>query len=403
MVKRPVWVLLAAAIAIVGMIVLFLPGADKQAVLPASTQAPAPTSGEGGGGLQRQAGLPSPTGDLSGVTSPQQQPGIDMTVLKPGDKAPQFVVLSFDGGVESKDGIMQHYLDLAKQVGGRFSYYVSGVYLVPDNKMRLRYHGPHQPVGVSAIGFADPNLIRSRIEHLATAYNAGNEIGTHYNGHFCGAGGINGWNTQDWLSEITQFNSFVNNWRTNNPDEASAGPLPFDASVVKGGRTPCLEGNRKKMFRAFKQAGYTYDTSSSGPLAWPYKIPNGMWEIPLPTIKTPGFSTPIIAMDYNFMANQNGASTVASPAKCQRIENDVYTAYKRALQRVKNRTRAPLVLGNHMNNWVCGAYTNALTRFVKDTHDADPDVRFISMIDLVHWMDAQDPAVLKTLISQRPL
>ena len=48
-----------------------------------------------------------------------------------------------------------------------------------------------------------------------------------------------------------------------------------------------------------------------------------------------------------------------------------------------------------MNDWVCGAYTNALTRFIQDTARDHPEVRFISMIDLVNWMEAQDPALMQ--------
>lgn len=150
------------------------------------------------------------------------------------------------------------------------------------------------------------------------------------------------------------------------------------------------------MYPAFKSAGYEYDASATGTLKWPSKNKWGLWNIPLQAIRVPGLPTGILSMDYNFLANLNGAKTTAPPDKCKQIEDASYTAYTNALNAVNGGNRAPLILGNHMNDWVCGAFTNALTRFIRDTHDQHPDVKFISMLDLVHWMDAQDPALLKT-------
>lgn len=338
----------------------------------------------------------------SGVTTPPEpQPGIDFTKLQKGEKPPQFVVLSFDGGVETKSGIMKHYMDLAARNDGRFSFFISGVYLLPDNKMKMNYKPPRKPQGTSDISFGDPSLIGVRINALADAYRAGNEIGTHFNGHFCGPSGVQSWDKDDWTSEINQFNNILNNWRAFNPQAADAGPLPFDATVVKGGRTPCLEGQRSAMYAAFKDAGYLYDTSNSGTLRWPQKTKNGLWDIPLQAIKIPGLSyNGVLSMDYNFLANQNNGNTKAPQAKCDQIEQQSLAAYKKALKDVYNGNRAPLILGNHMNDWVCNAYTKALTQFVDETHKEYPDVRFISNLDLVTWLQEQDPEVVKELMAR---
>ena len=120
-------------------------------------------------------------------------------------------------------------------------------------------------------------------------------------------------------------------------------------------------------------------------------------EHPLQAIKVAGIKYGVLSMDYNFLANQNGGKTSASKEKCQQIEDDTYNAYMNALKAVNGGNRAPLILGNHMNDWVCGAYTKALSRFIEDSHEREPNVRFISTLDLVNWMDAQDPTVLAGL------
>lgn len=391
--KRPLSVLLAVAIAVIALLLVVVPDS-------ASTSALNPS-----GSTTQTSTRPNPTltsdsetpvaSDSSGVTNPaQEQPDPDLPMLEPGAVPPQFVVVSFDGGVETNAGIFQHYLDLAKDTGSRFSFFVSGVYLLPDDATKLNYNPPGHPGGTSAIGFGDPALTGIRIDKLSDAWNMGMEIGTHYNGHFCGPGGVSLWNTADWTSEISQFNNFLDNWRANNPQAASHGPLPFSSAVIKGGRTPCLEGNRPELLRAIKAAGYEYDTSGGGPLAWPSLDQDGLWQIPLQAIKLEGVPTKVLSMDYNFLVNQNDSKTTAPPEKCKEIENRSYAAYKNALKAVNGGNRAPLILGNHMNNWVCGAYTHALTRFIKDTHDEFPDVKFISTIDLVRWMQAQNPALL---------
>jgi hypothetical protein len=155
------------------------------------------------------------------------------------------------------------------------------------------------------------------------------------------------------------------------------------------------------MYKAFKEAGYTYDTSSSGTLTWPKQVTNGLWNVPLQAIKVDGANYATLSMDYNFLVNQNGGRQTAPQEKCDQIEESTYRSYANALKAVREGNRAPLILGNHMNEWVCGAYTKALTRFIKDTHERHPDVKFISTLDLVNWLSAQDQTVLAEL-QKRP-
>ncbi|NEC14796.1 hypothetical protein G3I34_21520, partial [Streptomyces sp. SID8014] len=62
------------------------------------------------------------------------------------------------------------------------------------------------------------------------------------NGHFCGEKGGGDWSVEEWKSEIDQFYSFVEKWKTNTGFKDLA-PLPFDPrKEITGGRAPCLEG-----------------------------------------------------------------------------------------------------------------------------------------------------------------
>lgn len=387
---RQVFFVLAVVFTIVAVGLTIAPkaGADQQA-----------SSVSGEQSEQDAVLLPSdPPADtdanMASVTSPpEEQPQLDLPDLEPGQPAPQFVVVSFDGGVESRDGIMSHYIDLAKKVDGHFSFYLSGVYILPEDQKKV-YSPPRHSPGSSDIGFSDPQYVGVRIKKLTEAYNEGDEIGTHFMGHFCNnsATGVDSWTQADWTQEIQQFNTVVDNWRKYSPT-VNADPLPFDSSAIKGGRTPCLQGNPKAFTAAFKAAGYRYDSSGIGYLKWPKADKDGFWDLPMPVIQVPGVGG-VTAMDFNFLANQNDSKTTAAPEKCQQIEDQSYQAYTNALNAVSRGNRAPLLLGNHMNNWACNAYTKALTRFVEDTHEHNPDVRFISSLDLVNWMERQDPAQL---------
>ena len=102
-------------------------------------------------------------------------------------------------------------------------------------------------------------------------------------------------------------------------------------------------------------------------------------------------------MDYNLLFVQNDAKITAPPAKCAKIETSTYQSLMQALAAVESGNRAPFFVGNHFNTWACGAYKNALTRFVVDAHVDFPDVRFVTNEYLVRWLDAQDPKVLKAL------
>src|SRR5947199_2637287 len=104
-------------------------------------------------------------------------------------KRTQFVVVSFDGSGGIR--LWPYWRAVARRAHAHFTFFVSGVYLVPEEQ-RLRYHAPRHRPGISDIWFARPDLgfsaaevVRRTRAQIAAAYREGNELGTHFNGHFC--------------------------------------------------------------------------------------------------------------------------------------------------------------------------------------------------------------------------
>ena len=360
-----------------------------------STQPPTPNPAN----TPSTEGTPSPEGpiDTSSVAASNgPQPQLPITKLKPGEQPPQFVVVSFDGACG--DDLFKHWLETANRNDARFTFFLSGLCLVPD-KARFEYKPPLKKPGTSAIGFGEASFIPDRIKNLTVAYNSGQEIGSHALGHFCGPGGVGNWNSAQWTSEVNQFNKFLDTWRPRlgSPLADGVGALPFNSSVIKGIRTPCLEGKRSRMLPVFAKFGYTYDASNTGTLQWPAKDKYGLWEFPLQTIKIAGFGRSAISMDYNMMCVQNKCSNKASPAETDKIRASTKATFDNALKAVCRGNRAPLFIGNHFNLWVNGAYKTALTDFVDGASEQCSDVRFVSNSDLQKWLDAQDPAVRNAL------
>ncbi|WP_277041245.1 hypothetical protein [Actinacidiphila oryziradicis] len=326
-------------------------------------------------------------------TGPQpNQPKIEK--LKPGEKPPQFVVFSWDGALENDDHLFSHFREVAKQNNAHMTFFLTGMYLLPAAK-RAMYHPPMHPVGTAAISFATDPHIRATLEQIRQAYLDGNEIGTHFNGHFCGTKGGGDWSVAQWKSEIDQAYSFVENWKTNTGFNDIA-PLPFDYSTeLAGGRAPCLEG-QKNLLKAAKTYGWQYDASSPGDFQiWPNKK-DGIWDFPLQLIPYPNSKFQVLSMDFNFLANQSGDSTQGDPSKYATWEKEAREGYLNGFERVYNGSRAPLFIGNHFETWNGGIYMQAIEDVMKSVCKRT-GVRCVSFKELADWMDAQDPAVLAKL------
>lgn len=314
--------------------------------------------------------------------------------LKQGRRPPQFVVFSWDGAGEDGQKLFSHFRRLAKANRATMTYFLSGVYMLPEDKRDL-YRPPQHSPGSSEIGFNDERGIKDTVEQLRGAWLEGNEIGTHFNGHFCGAeAGVGQWSVADWKSEIAQAKSFVKSWRTNAGLKGEASlPFDYDKELI-GARTPCLEG-RENFMKAARELGFRYDTSGVGDQVWP-KRKEGLWDLSMQLVPFPGHSYEQLTMDYNFMVNQSGTKTQGDPAKQALWGDQMRDGLLRGFDRAYDGNRAPLIIGNHFESWNGGAYMRAVDEVVERVC-TKPEVRCVSFRQLADWLDAQDPATLGKL------
>jgi hypothetical protein len=291
-------------------------------------------------------------------------------------RPPQFVMISFDGSGDA--ALWRHWRAVGHRTGARFTFFLSGVYLLDRAHARF-YRPPRHRPGSSDIGFSDSAAtVRALVHQINLGYGEGHEIGTHYNGHFCApyGGSVGTWTAADWLHEIAQFHNLLHHAGVQVPD-----------AEIQGGRTPCLEGRLGMLRRALRSDKMSYDASATGlPGTWPARI-DGIWSFPLALIKLVGTPWDALSMDYNFYVNQSNASEV-SPVRAHVLEQDAYLSYMRYFGANYHGGRAPLEIGNHFATWNHGAYVRALTRFV-DTVCVKPEVRCVTYSKLVGWLRDQ--------------
>ncbi len=347
---------------------------------------------------------PSPAPPSSAPASPSLSPTsgpktpTSPVVVPPGGKPPQFIVVAFDGS--GSHDLWNYWLDVAHRAGNtKMTFFLSGIYAVPKDK-RMIYKPPGHAVGASDIGWTTAEKIPTWINDVNKAYKTGHEIGTHFNGHFCGPNGVGKWTTADWVSETNQFFD----WITNISAVSGVANLPawaFDPKKeIVGGRTPCLEGDiNGAVIPAYKKLGFRYDTSPPGHLKWPTKI-DGVWEFPLASLRLAGTTRTALAMDYNLYYAQTKGKPAAA-ADQPALKQQVYDTYWNAFQATYNGTRAPLFFGNHFEKWNGGIYTDGLAEmYVKAC--AMPDVKCVSYRDVADYLDHLDPAALAKLQKMPP-
>ncbi|MEU5580456.1 hypothetical protein ABZ791_14380 [Streptomyces huasconensis] len=354
---------------------------------------PAEKAKEGQAGGKAPA---KPIGDGSTAYTGKQphQPGKPVP-LEPGETPPQFVIFSWDGAGEVGNGLFPRFLKLAEDHNAHMTFFLSGLYLLPESKKRM-YRPPNNPVGASDIGYLTDGHIKDTLKYVRQAWLEGHEIGTHFNGHFCGgSGSVANWTSAQWQDEIDQAKSFVKKWRTNT-GWSDLPPLPFDYDKeLVGGRTPCLLG-QDNLLPTAKKLGWRYDASSpGGRQRWPQKK-MGVWDLPLQGIPFPGHSFEVLSMDYNILANQSQNSTKAPPHNYPGWRKQATDAYIAGFKRAYETNRAPFFIGNHFEEWNGGIYMDAVEEALK--HIAGKkDVRLVSFRQFVDWLDVQDPKVLGQL------
>ncbi|MFF4353706.1 hypothetical protein [Streptomyces sp. NPDC001530] len=360
----------------------------------------------GGGSRSGQPGAPKhparPIGDGStAYTGKQPNQPKRPEPLEPGETPPQFVVFSWDGAGEVGTGLFSRFLELAKDHDAHMTFFLSGLYLLPESKKRM-YLPPNNPRGASDIGYLSDDHVKSTLKLVRHAWLDGHEIGTHFNGHFCaGSGSVANWTSAQWRSEIDQAKTFVKEWRTNT-GWTDLPPLPFDyEKELIGGRTPCLLGQNNLLPTA-KELGWRYDASSpGGRQRWPQKN-QGLWDLPLQAMPFPGHSFEVLSMDYNILANQSISTTRAPSYNYPGWRTQATHSYIAGFKRAYETNRAPFFIGNHFEEWNGGIYMDAVEaafKHIAREKEKGADVRLVSFRQFVDWLDVQKPEVLAKLQS----
>ncbi|MEU6812204.1 hypothetical protein ABZ920_25145 [Streptomyces sp. NPDC046831] len=398
---RPQFLTLAALLVVASLVggFLALTRSDHTAPTASADGGKGKGSTSKGGKEPEWDGRTKVLGDGSTSYTGPQKGELKPEPLKPGEKPPQFVVFSWDGALEGDDHLFSHYRELAKRYDAHMTFFLTGIYLLPKSKKDL-YHPPQHPVGSAAISYPTDEHIRTTLEQLREAYEDGNEIGTHFNGHFCGEKGGGDWSVEEWKSEIDQFFSFVEKWKTNT-GYTDIAPLPFDfRKQVTGGRAPCLEG-QANLLKAAKSYGWRYDASSAGDFQiWPVKK-NGIWDFPLQMLPYENGKFQGLSMDFNFLYNQSEGETEGDPAKYPQWEQQTVDSYLAGFNRVYYGSRAPLFIGNHFEDWNGGIYMKAVDQVVEKVC-TKKEVKCVSFKELADWLDVQKPETLQSLRNLDP-
>ena len=280
------------------------------------------------------------------------------------------------------------------------TYFLSGIYLLPKTKKAM-YTGPKHAAGASDISFMSDETVRNTMNQMREAWLEGNEIGTHFNGHFCGSdGGSASWSPAEWKSEIEQAESLrqelEDQHRLHRP---AAAALRLRRKELVGGRAPCLEG-QKNLLPAAKEMGFRYDASSAGGLqVWPSARRSGIWDFPLQSLPLPGQPVQVACpwTTTSCTTSRSAARPRATRPSTGSWQQEAPESYMAGFHRAYYGNRAPLFIGNHFEDWNGGIYMNAVEDTVDQSVCTKADVRCVSFRQLTDWLDAQDPAVIAKL------
>lgn len=274
------------------------------------------------------------------------------------ERPEQLVLISFDGAHDNR--LWDRSLAMANRSGARFTYFLSCTFLMSKAE-RQAYRAPGHSAGRSNVGFAQTQTeVLTRLGHIWSAYQAGNEIGSHGCGHFDGKD----WSKSDWLGEFDQFDAALANAWSANGAEAPSGWARFAKSGIRGFRAPYLSTG-KGLFAALESRGFAYDAStvSKGPASPGFD--KALAHFALPLIPEGPKQRAIIAMDYNlFVRHSAGLET---PSKSQDFEDRALDAFRAAFEAEYSGKRRPLQLGFHFVEMNGGAYWNALEKFIEET------------------------------------
>ena len=313
--------------------------------------------------------------------------------LYEGSRPPQFVLVSFDGAADQS--LLDRWTAVSAKTQAHMSFFLSAVYLLGKEHREL-YQGPRHGPGESSIGFAPTGGVptaewmTTTVQGLQAAQRAGHELGMHFGGHWCGAGGVRSWNTEDWQTDLQKSEDLALNVDANNGLDPAVGS-PFLVKPI-GARTPCLEGNLNLLEPALVAKGYRYDASKTRNLTeWP-TAGNGVWQYGFPSIAIAGYKLALLAVDYSINYNMVANHGQADPKRAAEIEPLVYDGYMNAFNQIYYGNRAPLELSNHFTHMSHDAYNNAVEKFVLNVC-VKPEVHCVSYREATDWMDAHKDGI----------
>lgn len=322
-------------------------------------------------------------------------------------------MVGFDGSGVSVDGhypMFQFWRDVSRSADARFTFFLSGPYLLTHQNIGL-YNAPQlgpakqsMPMEVSGVlslpGQSQQDAVRYEMEQLRAAHAEGNEIGTHFNGHICGKqrGGDATFTAADWEQEITEFNKMLDRANQNNDLQPPVDP-GFSSADIRGSRTPCLDGDFRALYPVLARHGYTYDTSPTPETTWPHQGspdtgPSNLWVFPLAFINVHGTHSSALSMDYNFCVrngNCNGIGGASGDLLDQLHSQQNLDSYRAYFESHYTGDRAPVFLGEHFEMWQHGAYTDALAAFLTETC-TKPEVKCVTFAELATWLSATPAA-----------
>ena len=325
-------------------------------------------------------------------------------------KPPQFVVVSFDGSYDLD--MWTKTRGYASASNAKITYYVSGVYFLPNEaKWRRLYGAPQQQRGNSLIGYADSvDDVVSRIDAMNAAIADGHEIGSHVNGHFDGTA----WSQTEWKSEMDQFESFVFGRFVDKVPEATEAEkaaltagfarLRLRPEDVAGIRAPFL-GTGPGFFGEVARRKLAYDTSVTRAADyWPRKVFTGAtkgdgsrpgyWDLSLAALRVPAgqpnAGKAVNSSDVGFYELQRGGK-LTNPQK----RDEMIATYRAQFDARYAGNRAPLRIAHHFTQYwkdkagdtgVTAPYLDALETFMKDVCTM-PDVKCVTAKELVAFLE----------------
>lgn len=304
-------------------------------------------------------------------------------------RPPQYVLLAFDGSLNLD--FWNESLTFAQKNPLKFTYFISGVYFVMNSQKR-EYIEPTHGAGVSNIGWGgnSKTALQARVGYVNQAYDQGNEIGSHVNGHFDGSK----WSLEQWKSEFKQFYHLIFDVFRINGIEASPtvveNPYHFKPEDIRGFRAPLL-GYNSSMYEVLSENNYAYDTSRTAPMNyWPQKL-KGIWNFPLAEVRIAGTGKRTLSMDYNFYYSQSGGRP--NPSESEEYRKEMLNTYMGYFESNYYGNRAPIHIGHHFSKWNGGAYWMAMQEFAKNVCGL-PEVRCVTYKELTKFMESLAPSTL---------